>query len=1282
MATRANLIKCRGLHTHGNELSLPEGSLRRADNVNIDEDGVITPRRGFNDFGGASGGAESQDNILKQMMQYKNSIIRHYQNLLEFEDSEGVFQAVVGQYNELEEGLRIKFQEANSNLYFTTDDGIKKISVTQRSDLNANMVTNAGGIKAGYAFGTIVPTIGGFLPPQSKVAYRVLFGTKDANGNLIDGSPSSRFVVTNFSEDIGESEISTLSIDDASAIVANDLIVYTNSVAKYVIYFNNDPNADVPQTAETIGGTYVRTNFDTGSANNTAAFVANAISNSIANVSVEIDSLTPSTVRVSSTETGDIEGFSNPSNGTAMSQSTVDGSVSEGTFANVKITGVVPSDATTDYFYQVYRTAFIEAAEGLTLNDIDPGDEASLVFEAGLTDADIANRQFEFEDNTPDSFRASNAPLYTNEITGEGILQSNEAPPIAKDIALFRNSMFYGNTKSRHQLEFDLISVNDFVSGTTRFIIGNDQVTRYYTFVGSSQIQSFTINSEPNAGDYINISSANNERVYYIYFGDAADDPEVPGALAYRIALDGSSTTVYAERIVSALIDNGDFTTTNVANEVTLTYLNNGYTNGITSGTNPTITINIPSVSGTGELANTNEGGDVLLSGLVSTGQAIDETARSLVKIISQDNSSPVNAFYLSTSEDLPGQILLESRQLEDRSFYIAIEEETFSEIGKEFSPELPSSKSIEELQVANSLTTITLTGHGYTNGQEIFISYFDDPSNPQGIDSFSGIFAITVIDSDNFSIERTTANTGTVTNPEFSAVYSPDVVSDNSVAENRLFYSKLRQPEAVPPTNFIDVGPKDEQIRRILALRDNLFVLKDDGIYIVSGTSAPDFSVRLLDNTRIIAPDSAVVLNNQIFCLTEQGITIVTDSGAGVISRPIENQIDLFTNQGFDFAKNTFGIAYENDRAYIMFCPEKDSDTSATQAFRYNVFERTWSRWEYEATCGIVMERDSTLYVGNGDRNFTSKERKDNSRTDHSDRDFTISIGQQAVNDDTLEVSTLVDVEVSDVITQVQDVTINYLNRRLLVKMDFFDTGITPPSGSTMFDSFSAAPGDNLATKMQALNDYLVTLDPVNITAKSFTASTLRSLTELLVSELNAVDTITSVKSYKNPQTVVYEAYIKGKDVTRNQVIVHAVRPWVEGDIQVYKHFTKTVEYNPQHFGDPSALKQIRYVTIMFDQNNFYDAKAKFASDAAQALKEVDFQGKGIGYWGDMPWSDPNHYWGGVGNDIPFRTPVPRGKQKCRYLSLTFEHKNSREFFRIVGISGEVRAISGRAYR
>ena len=131
-----------------------------------------------------------------------------------------------------------------------------------------------------------------------------------------------------------------------------------------------------------------------------------------------------------------------------------------------------------------------------------------------------------------------------------------------------------------------------------------------------------------------------------------------------------------------------------------------------------------------------------------------------------------------------------------------------------------------------------------------------------------------------------------------------------------------------------------------------------------------------------------------------------------------------------------------------------------------------------------------------------------------------------------------------------------------------------------------------------------------------------------------------------------------------------------------VYKHFEKEIEWNPQHFGDPSALKQVREVTIMFDQNNFNDAIAKYGSDVAQDFIEVPFKGKGIGYFGDMPWSDPNHFWGGEGNDIPFRDIVPRTKQRCRYLSLAFVHNNAREYFRIIGISGVVRSISSRAYK
>lgn len=1564
MSTRANLIKCRGLVTHGNELSRPEGSLRQAINVNVDEDGVVTPRRGFNDYGAATGGSESTSNITKQMMQYKDSLIRHYQDKLEFEDLSNTFQSVNGSYTELRTGIRIKSQEANSNLYFTTSSGVKKISAKSKSDLNADMVTDAGGIKAGYGFGTIVPTTGGFLPPQSKVAYRLLIGTKDANGNLIYGSPSARFVVTNFSEDIGSSEISTVEVLDANNISDNDYFTYANNSGKYVIYFNSDPDADPPQTADTIAGTYVRSSYiqtATPASDDpaTAAILANAIATNIQNVEVAIDSTDNTKINITSTEEGDIEGLASNSNGTAIGIGTQDGSISEGSFANVQIVGVVPNGTTTDYFYQVYRTAFIEAAEGLTLNDIDPGDECNLVYEAAITEADIAAGEFSVLDNTPDSYRAANAPLYSNEITGEGILQSNEAPPIALDVELFRSSMFYANTKSRHSLQFDLVSVDNFISGSTRFIVGNDEVTRYYNFTGTKEVTELTVNesNETTEGSYILIESANNERVYYVWFDKGSDpskNPEIPGAIGYRVVLsDANDTTPFsvADKIRLSLSDNSDISVefpysewdstvdyldgdmviyegkiyealsdnTNKqpdtepewsdqgdADTLIITHANNGYTKGvrlvddwsstkeyetgdkvlygtnvyealsdnvdkqpdtepewsdlglytayITSEIGTGWAINVTTV-GTGELSDTDDGGDILLSGLGSTAQAIDETARSLVKIISQDDLSPVNAYYLSTTEDLPGQILLENRSLEDRTFYIAIEENSDTEIGDEFSPAIPYSREMDEINITFEHTAIKLTNHGYSNEQQLFLSYLDESSLPSTGNTFSGIYNIEIIfniwdlgtnystydrvvynskvylalqnntnsqpdlnpldwkdlgdDTDVFFISRESSSVELNINPIYSAIFSADVESDNAESPNRLFYSKINEPEAVPSINYIDVGPKDEEIRRIVALRDNLFVLKDDGIYIVSGTSAPNFSVRLLDNARILAPDSAVVLNNQIYCLTEQGVTVVTDSGAGVISRNIEDLIDEVTNRDFDFAPNTFGIAYENDRAYILFCPTTANDTSATQAFRYNIFERTWTIWEYEATCGLVMERDNKMYLGNGDRNYTSKERKNNNRTDQSDRDFLININSNGVQGTTVELSTLSDVKVSDVLVQEQLVTINYLNRRLLVKMDLFDTGValgesggvvsysdtatanfyTPyphrlENGSewtirieeqvgldienstitrtvTVIDdnnftieydstsrkinsaifidyfarTFMATTGDNIASKMEDLNYHLYLLtyynadngdlvqtwesvtnynegdkaeyngliyealransnaipDEVNsedwknitiITNKTFTNSNVRAQTELLVEQLNLAESITSTKTYKKPTTVYYEAYIKARDINRNQVELHAERPWIEGEIRVYKHFTQTIEWNPQHFGDPSALKQIRYVSIMFDQNNFYDAVAKFASDAAQAVKEVKFQGKGIGYWGDMPWADPNHYWGGVGNDIPFRNPVPRGKQKCRYLSLTFEHKNAREYFKIVGISGVVRAISDRAYR
>ncbi len=1573
--TRANMIKAKGLVTYGSETSLPEGSQRQAINVNIDENGVITPRRGFNDYLGPTTGVADTTAIVSQIMEYKEALLRQYNNTIEYEDSNGVFQSVNGVYDQLRAGYRTKWQEANSNFFFTSSTGIKKASVKNKASLNADMIGDAGGIKAGYASGVVVPVVGGFLPPESKVGYRVLLGTKDANNNLIYGSPSSRFVVTNFNSKTVTLENSTVTIVSTKVnFVDDDYFTYSNSTGKYVIYYDNGAAVE-PKTGETIGGIYIPVVISgSTSINDIASLTANAMSiipNS--NVTVLTD-----TVTIETTEEGDIVGITTPkasdgttgiSTGDATPRidtlTTTTGAVQEGSSSSVKVTGVVPSSASTDYFYQVYRTGTISVSTGLVINDLDPGDEMNLVYESGLTTAEIAAGEFSFTDTTPESFRAEAAPLYTNNVTGEGILQANEVPPIALDMELFRNYMFYANTKEKHRLEFTMVSVDDFVSGATKIIIGNSDITRYYTFTGTAEVTDITVDTVPLNGTYFNLYSANDERHYYVYFGT---DPQILGAIGYKIDLTGSPTTTdIADRIRAALINNFDFNLSGITNTVTFTHTNNGYTTGVTSGLGANITISTPTVNGTGELkydiTNKPEGGDVLLSGLTSVAQSIDETARSLVKIISQDPLSPVNAYYLSTSEDLPGGILLEARSLEDKTFYIAVESGTpaysatteykvndevkitidqsgtggvladgdyisinsnnnnytfwfnvsggaadplvpgttgievdisalpsndgfvltilssamsgisnfeynvtsvaggvnlsgktiedmpdstitvadvllpvtitnidngidpsdrvlfnkniylaaqntignepsgttadnaywtYIDIGAEFTPELPFSNDVEEFTGAVSATNIKVTAHGYVTGDEVFVGVLEDPydntvaylaatpsrieylgniyecildstGNPPSGDTtdtanwkyislqFSGKYIATFIDADNFSIPVTTPATTLAYPPTTSTSFSPDVESDNKELPNRIYYSKKSEPEAVPIANFIDVGTQDDEIKRILALRDNLFVLKDDGIYVVSGTSAPDWSVRLIDNTKILAADSAVVLNNQIYCLTEQGVTRITGSGAAIISRGIEDQIDLITNQNFDFASNTFGISYQNDRAYIMYAPKDSTDSSATQAFRYNIFEQTWSTWEYSATCGHVLSSNNKLYVGEPSRNYISQERKANDRTDYSDRDFVGGINTDGVQGNVLELTSLVDVDVNDVIVQQQDVTINYLNNRLLNKMDLLDTNldlsgsVTYPTTSTAnfftvyphrllngstwsikildsvgnettqdyivtvidannvtiafdsstvtmvnitflkyyFTTFKAANGDNIPAKMQELNEHLFAIDTSGtVTAKVYDFTNVRANTELFVTELNTPATITAIKSYQSPETVFFEAFIESKDKLRNQVTMHIERPFIEGVMKVYKGFTCTVEWNPQHFGDPSALKQIRYITIMFDQNNFYNAVAKFASDISQATEEVAFRGKGIGYWGDQAWDDPNSYWGGVGNDVPFRNPVPRGKQKCRYLSITFEHKNAREYFRIVGISGVVRAISDRAYR
>ena len=124
------------------------------------------------------------------------------------------------------------------------------------------------------------------------------------------------------------------------------------------------------------------------------------------------------------------------------------------------------------------------------------------------------------------------------------------------------------------------------------------------------------------------------------------------------------------------------------------------------------------------------------------------------------------------------------------------------------------------------------------------------------------------------------------------------DVASSNDTFKNAVYFSKVLQPESVPTANVFRVGSADDEIKRILPLRDSLFILKEnEGIYRLTGEDSSSFRVDLFDSTaNLRSPETAVVLSNAIYALTDQGVVQITETGVSVISRPIEDQIlDLF---------------------------------------------------------------------------------------------------------------------------------------------------------------------------------------------------------------------------------------------------------------------------------------------------------------------------------------------------------------------------------------------------
>jgi len=220
----------------------------------------------------------------------------------------------------------------------------------------------------------------------------------------------------------------------------------------------------------------------------------------------------------------------------------------------------------------------------------------------------------------------------------------------------------------------------------------------------------------------------------------------------------------------------------------------------------------------------------------------------------------------------------------------------------------------------------------------------------------------------------------------------SPATVSNTSSSDqykNGLMWSKVNQPEAVPTKYLTFVGASDDRIKRIVALRDGLFIFKErDGAYVLRGDSESTYSVTILDNTaKLVAPDSLVAVNNNIYGLFEAGICEVSDTGVSIISLPIKDQLlPLYGSPLTQLKAYAFGMALDTDGKYIISVPTASTDTYTVKQIIFDVFGRTFCRWNLPLTCGGINPADTKLYLGGGATHKIRQERKAFDYTDYAD--------------------------------------------------------------------------------------------------------------------------------------------------------------------------------------------------------------------------------------------------------------------------------------------------------
>ena len=1287
------LSEAKGLHTDPSYISnTPEGALTVAENVVIDKEGTIQPQRGFRQYSEPITTSSGNIEKIKQLLFYKDKILynvgdnlKYNSEILDIDGHDMTGQVV--SVESPEDNIRIKGLEANGNLYYTTNNAINKVYN------HGTYLTNspAGAPHMGDVSVRLIPNPEreGFLPNDSKVAYRCLWGFRDSANNLILGAPSERVVVTNaygYNVNVeltipstrgwGDFEYfiqiyrtpvvtATLAVPLSDVQPGNDYnlvneeqVILSNSVRSYEMVDKNTETFRAQgaflYTSENSGQGASQINTSPPQATDLTYFQGNTLYSN----TTELSSVNLTFLGTDDLVSGTSKLIITDNSSEQTHTYTFEGVKHKNTLSYAFYTDTIPDDI---------------AGEHITLYSANDERKYYLWYDAANYEQEV-----DFSGFTPGTIPNDFYGSWIIWETPTGVFatwfDTNGANDEADDI-----------TDTNNDLDgIDLYQVN-ISSSTTKANVLNALVTTL-TNIGfaTSGIHTVNYDATDETVNIITDSFDHEERTVYqtvdsgVTVTATAADIEDPGlestdgsfeiGIRVPVVYGVDSKQKLAQETASALkefdeANFNDFTTTHSGSGVIIECNRNGKSSGIDTSTAPGVFNSITTI-GKGENIGART---VLISDAETPSLRIEETARSIVNVINGSRTNNYQAFYVSGLNDLPGKIQIRGKNTAVKSLSFKVD--STNTTGKRFFPNL------------------------------------------------------------------------TTTNTEYQLV-------ENHM--NRIFWSKIQQPDAVPPGNYFDVGSMDQPIHRIIPLRESLFVLKGDGIYRVTGENGV-YQVTLFDNTtKIIAPDSAVTVNNLIFCLTNQGVVSISDVGVEILSKPIDNLINDLTKDEFHFYDSAFGVSYETDRAYFLFLQANPLDNSATMAFRYNIFTKTWTTSLRSVNCGGVNPANNKLYFGEATRGVVLEERKEYDKKDFADVEIMTEIGEGEYQEGVLTLAG-VDVSVGDSVTQKQyltefqfnkllkiidinidsDVDISFLNELEAIDGDALDDKLTTlanelDDNSTLVDtdygdlvtknSFDAVTGDHTTLagsttiiqthhglvsgrvirvfpfgyspvfhSITRINEHSFSI-PVAYTANEITWSAeldnsqeLQAVYNLIVEKLSDEDPFENVTIPESIGVKEYESLIseikEDKENNTFEMTLELDIPLTEGKIVIYPSIKAKIVYAPDSFGDPSIRKQVQESSFIYDELSFSNVRVSFQTDSSPGLELVDFKVGRNHIWGEFAWGQ--RIFGGGDTGIPLRTYVPREKQRCQRIWAQVEHNTARQAWALFGMSYTFRGIS-----